>query len=104
MASISTDYKYINLNEQGTAIITGSTLKVIDLVMAKMAYGWTPEEIQINHRHLTMSQIHSAFAYYWEHKEQLDQEIQQEVEYVKKLRSQAGDSPFVTRLKAEGVL
>ncbi len=39
--------------------------------MAQMAYGWTPAEIQINHRHLSMSQIHSAFAYYWDHKEEL---------------------------------
>jgi uncharacterized protein (DUF433 family) len=30
--------------------------------MAQIAYGWTPEEIHINHRDLSMSQIHSALA------------------------------------------
>ncbi len=58
--------------------------------MAQIAYGWTPEEIHINHRDLSMSQIHSALAYYWEHREELDQAIQADLEfaqnYAKKFR------------------
>lgn len=79
-------------------------MKVIDLIMAQIAYGWTPEEIQINHRYLNMSQIHSALAYYWEHKEELDEAIAADLEYARKMRQQAGESPFVARLKAQGIL
>nr|WP_287710092.1 MULTISPECIES: hypothetical protein [unclassified Microcystis] len=73
------------------------------LVMAQIAYGWTPAEIHINHRDLSMSQIHSALAYYWEHREELDQAIQADLEFAQKMREKAGDSPFVTRLKAQAI-
>ncbi len=52
----------------------------VELVMAQMAYGWGPEELHFQHPYLTMSQIHSAFAYYWEHKEELDADIERREE------------------------
>lgn len=104
MTATPTEYKHIQLDERGIPIIAGSTMKVIDLVMAQMAYGWTPEEIQINHPYLSMSQIHSALAYYWDHKEELDAAIAADLDYAQKMRERAGESPFVARLKAQGIL
>lgn len=49
-----------------------------------------------------MSQIHSALAYYWDHKAELDADRGQRFQYAEKLRQEAGESPFVTRIKAEG--
>jgi hypothetical protein len=69
--------------------------------MAQIAYGWTAEEIQINHRYLSMSQIHSAFAYYWDHKEAMDFAIAEDFDYAQKTKQHAGESPFVIRLKAQ---
>ena len=86
------------------AIVAGSTMKVVEIVMAQMAYGWTPEEIHINHRYLSMSQIHAALAYYWDNKQELDADIQRREEDVKRLEQEAGESPFVARLKAQGIL
>ncbi|NCR39034.1 MAG: DUF433 domain-containing protein [Microcystis aeruginosa W13-11] len=104
MKTALTEYKHIQIDERGIPMIASSTMKVIDLVMAQMAYGWTPEEIQINHRHLSMSQIHSAFAYYWDHKEELDGAIAADLEYAQKMRRSAIESPFVARLKTQGIL
>ncbi|TRT60592.1 MAG: DUF433 domain-containing protein [Microcystis aeruginosa Ma_QC_C_20070703_M131] len=103
MTTNLTDYKHIAIDHRGVPIIAGSTLKVIDLVMAQIAYGWTPAEIHINHRDLSRSQIHSALAYYWEHRDELDQAIQADGEFAQKMREKAGDSPFVTRLKAQAI-
>jgi hypothetical protein len=50
-----------------------------------------------------MSQIHSALAYYWEHRDELDQAIQADLEFAQKMREKAGDSPFVNRLKAQAI-
>jgi len=36
----TTEYKYIQLNDQGAPILTGTTMKVIELVMAQMAYAF----------------------------------------------------------------
>ncbi len=104
MSLTATEYKHIQLDENKVPIVAGSTMKVIEIVMAQMAYGWTPEEIHINHRYLSMSQILSALAYYWDHKAELDADIQRREEYVKKAEQEAGESPFVARLKAQGIL
>jgi uncharacterized protein (DUF433 family) len=60
-----TEYPHIVLNADNIPLVAGTTLKVVEIVMAQRAYGWTPEEFQINHRNLSMSQIYSALAYYW---------------------------------------
>ncbi len=100
----ATDYKYIELNDVGVPFITGTTLKVIELVEVKLAYGWSSEEIYLNHRYLTMSQILSALAYYWDYKVEMDAEIQRRDHYVQQAQKLTSESPFVTRLKAEGIL
>lgn len=104
MTLSNTEYKYVQLDERNVPLIAGTTMKVVELVMAQIAYGWSPEEIHLNHRYLSMSQIHSALAYYWEHKEELDADIKRREEYVKQAEKDAGESPFVARLRVQGLL
>ncbi|MGB3311489.1 MAG: DUF433 domain-containing protein [Nodosilinea sp.] len=99
-----TEYPHIALSKDNIPLIMGTTMKVVELVMAQRAYGWTPEEIHINHRHLNMGQIYAALAYYWDHREALDTDIQRREAYVAQLEQQAEESPFVARLKAQGLL
>jgi uncharacterized protein (DUF433 family) len=94
----------VQLDERNVPIIAGTTMKVVELVMAQIAYGWSPEELQFQHPYLTMSQIYSALAYYWDNKEELDADIKRRGEYAEKLRQEAGESPFVARLRAQGLL
>jgi uncharacterized protein (DUF433 family) len=68
-------YEHIILDKQGMPLIEGTTIKVVKLVMAQQAHGWSPEELHFQNPYLIMSQIHSALAYYWEHKEELDPDI-----------------------------
>jgi uncharacterized protein (DUF433 family) len=65
MTSQSTEYKYVHLND-GVPTLTGTTMMVVELITAQFAYGWSPEELHLNYPHLSMSQIYSALAYYWE--------------------------------------
>jgi len=102
--AILTDYKHIQLDQRGIPKIAGSTMKVMELVMAHLSLGWTAEEIHVNHPDLSLSQIYSALAYYWENKQELDQAIQEDLEFAQALRKTAPPSPFVSRLKREGIL
>jgi uncharacterized protein (DUF433 family) len=104
MTLTATEYKYVELDEKNVPIITGTTMKVIELVQAHIAYGWSPAELHLNHRYLTMSQIHSAFAYYWDHKQELDADMQRRFEYAEKLRLEAGESPLAKKLRAQGLI
>ncbi|MGF1569336.1 MAG: DUF433 domain-containing protein [Nodosilinea sp.] len=103
MPLTTTDYKHIVLNDRQVPIIEGSTMKVIEIAMAQRAHGWTPEEIQINHRHLTMGQIYGALSYYWDHKAELEAAMDTELQEIEILRQAAGESPFVARLKAQNL-
>ncbi len=104
MPAVQTGYEHISLNERKMPIITGTTMKVIELVQEKIAYGWSAEEIQFQHPSLTLGQIYSALAYYADHREELDKEIEQLMERTEAARQIAGPSPLLQRLKAKGLL
>ena len=42
-----TEYRHIELDDRGQAIIEGSTMKVLELIMSRIAYGWSVEEMRI---------------------------------------------------------
>ena|ERR1043165_392877 len=100
----ATGFRYINLDESGRAWIDGANTKVIEIAMDRYAYGWSPEEIQFQHPHLSMAQIHAALSYYHEHREKMDSEIAVSHEEYLRTRSASAKSPFVQRLKSEGRL
>ena len=104
MTLTKTEYKYVELNQDNVPIIAGTTMKVVELVEAQIAYSWSPAELHLNHRYLTMSQILSALAYYWDHKAELDTEIKRREDYIKQAEIEAGESPFAARLRAQGLL
>ena len=99
-----TRYEHIALTEDSVPILAGTTMKVIELVLARIAYGWSPEELHFQFPHLSLGQIHSALAYYWDHQEEFEQEIERRLERVDQLQPQAGPSPLVARLKEKGLL
>ena len=102
MPVLKTDYEHIVLNANQIPVIAGTSMKVTQLLLEKTAYGWSPEELHFQHPHLTLGQIYSALAYYWDHQEELDQEIERRLELVDNVQQTMSPSPLVTRLKARG--
>jgi uncharacterized protein (DUF433 family) len=100
----ATAYEHVVVDELGTPLIEGTTMKVVELVLETHAYGWSPDELQFQHPYLTLGQIHSALAYYWDHKEELDRDIESRMERVEQIRRDVGPSQLVERLKAKGLL
>ena len=68
----------IEIDDHGVAWITGANTKVVEVVLDKMAYGWSPEEMHFQHPHLSLAQIHSALAYYYDNREKLDAQIERD--------------------------
>ncbi len=102
--STNTEYKYILLDDRQVPFIKGTSMKVVELVTSVQAYGWSPEELHFQYPHLSMSQIYSALAYYWEHKEEIDADMKRRFEYSEKLRLEAGESILAKRLRQEGLI
>lgn len=104
MALNSTDYRYIQISENGVPVIADATMKVVELITAVKAYGWSPDNLHTNYPHLSMSQIHSALAYYWDHKVDIDAEIERIDQWAAKVRQQAGESPVARKLREQRLL
>jgi uncharacterized protein (DUF433 family) len=100
----TTAYEHIAINESGVPVIEGTGVKVIELVLETTAYGWSPDELHFQHPFLSLGQIHSALAYYWDHREDLDRDIERRLERVEEIRREVSPSQLVERLKAKGLL
>src|SRR5439155_26021289 len=88
----------IEIDDQGVAWITGANTKVIEVVLDKLAYGWSAEEMHFQHPHLSLAQIHAALAYYYEHQEQLDSDIARRRKETEKMAAQYTHSPHRPKL------
>ena len=79
-------------------------MKVVELVLDHKAYGWSPEELHFQHPYLTLGQIYSALAFYWDHQDSVDQEIEQRLEEIDHIRRGIKPTRLETRLKAKGLI
>jgi uncharacterized protein (DUF433 family) len=91
---------HIRLDEQGRAWIDDSKVKVIEVVLDHLAYGWSADEIHEQHPHLSLAQVHAALTYYYDHQAELETQIQRDAELVRNLRAATGESPMQRRLRA----
>ena len=100
----TTATEHIHLDKRGVAWIDDTNTKVVEVVLDKQAYGWSPEEIHAQHSDLSLAQIHAAFAYYYDNQQAIDAYIEQQLKWVEAMAAQAGDSPVRKRLRALGKL
>ena len=77
-------------------------MQVVELVMSKMAHGWSPEELHFQYPHISLGQIHSALAYYWDHQDALDADIKRRREKVEAMKRNAPSSRIAQKLKEQG--
>jgi uncharacterized protein (DUF433 family) len=95
---------HIKEDERGIAWIDDTNVKVVEVVLDRVAYGWSPEEIHFQHPALSLAQIYGALAYYYDNQQKMDLQIAAQDREVRRLRNEAGESPLVLRLKARGLL
>ena len=88
----------IELDDRGVAWIGGAKVKVTEVVLDKIAYGWSPEETHFQHPHLSLAQIHAALTYYYENQSQMDAQIRRGSEESGKLASQVADADLRRKL------
>lgn len=94
---------YIDIDENGIARIVGKRVKVIQIVMDKIANNWAPDEIQAQYSYLSLAEIHSAFAFYYDHQDALDAQIKQDLELADSLRDPTQQSAMRQKLLRIGM-
>ena len=90
----------IELDGRGVAWIGGTKVKVTEVVLDKISYGWSPEEIHFQHPHLSLAQIHAALTYYYENQSQLDAQSRHGLEESAKCASQVSDADLQAKLSS----
>ncbi len=102
---LTLSYPHIEKKEHQSAHLQRlPRIRVAQIVMDYIAYGWSVEEICRQHLYLTLAEAHAAMGYYFDHQEEIDQEIRQELQQVQENMTQAAKSPFYIRMKAKGLL
>lgn len=91
---------HVHRDEQGRAWIDDTNVKVIEVVLDHLAYGWNAESIQENHPHLSLAQVYAALAWYYDHPVEMDAEIEQQDERLRSLRATVAPSSLQRRLAA----
>jgi uncharacterized protein (DUF433 family) len=100
---MSTSYAHIEQRPDGKPWLIGTQTKVIEVALDRLAYHWDADEIQRNHPHLTLGQIYSCLAYYYDHQVDMDRLIDEQLQYVDRMRRQNGESVLMAKLRAKGL-
>src|SRR5712692_9744919 len=99
MSTVATTH--IEIDSKGVAWVADTNTKVIEVVLDKIAYGWSPEEIYFQHYgDLSLAQIHAALAYYYDHQVELNAEIERRWREGDEIAKKASDPAFRQKLLA----
>ena len=104
MVNVETRYEHIQLDQNNEPLIEGANMKVVELVLSQNAYGWSPEELNFQYPHLSMGQIYSALAYYWDHREEIESHIESRLQRVNHIQSLMPKSALKLRFQNKGLL
>lgn len=89
---------HIARDEHGITWIEGKNVKVVEVVLDHLAYGWSAEAIHEQQPQLSLAEIHSALAYYYDHSAEFDSQIARQEMELAALRTATGESPLQLRL------
>jgi uncharacterized protein (DUF433 family) len=64
----------------GSPVIRGTKFPVRSVVSYVLRQGLPPEELVREFSHLTLAQVYDALSYYYDHKQEIDQELVQNTE------------------------
>jgi len=96
-----TETAHIFLDDQGRACIDDTGFRVSMVVRDHAGPdGYNPEQLCEHYPHaLTLSRVYAALSYYYDHKAEIDAEIEAEDRYVETLRTEAEKDPRYQALK-----
>lgn len=68
------------------ARIAGSRIRVQDIVVWHELLGMSPDEVVNQHPTITVADVHAAFAYYWDHRDEIEEQMATDDAFVKELK------------------
>jgi uncharacterized protein (DUF433 family) len=84
----------------GKPRIDGHRIKVEHIAICSERMGMTPDEIVSAHPTMSLAQVHAALAYYFEHKNEIDADIEEGKRFVAELKAITPPSKLQSLLEA----
>jgi uncharacterized protein (DUF433 family) len=95
------EYAHVSIGPDGVPVLSGTQTKVVEIAQDHLAHGSDAEEIHRQHPDLSMGQIYSALAYYYDHQEEMDRDIARRLAKVEEIRARLGDSELARKLRLQ---
>ena len=96
---IAEPVSHVTRDERGVAWVDDTHVKILELALDHLAYGWSAEAMHEQFPHLSLAQIHAALAYFYDHQEELEAQIRQQDAEVAGWQTELGESPLQRRLR-----
>lgn len=90
----------ISVDSAGVARIAGTRIKVSQITLEYGRLGWTRERIASSHPHLSAAQVSAALAFYDNHREAIEEQIEASLTYADQAQREAGPTALTTKLQA----
>ena len=85
-------------------VIQGTRIKVRHIAAEHVNWLWEAPQIQRRHPDLSLAQIHSALAYYYDHKQEIDAALARDEALADELREDGEQSPVRHKLRGLGLI
>lgn len=84
----------------GKPVIVGTRIRVWDIYVHHERLGKSPDEIVRAYPHITLADVHAALAYYWDRKDEIDQQMKDADEFVAELKELNESGPLARKMAA----
>ncbi len=78
--------------------IAGTRIRVQDIYVWHELQGRSADEIVSDFPHLRLGDVYAALAYYWDHREEIDRQVQEEAAFVEAMKKKT-PSPLEEKLR-----
>ena len=78
----------------GKPCVSGTRIRVWDIHIWHDFRGLSPEEIVVQFPQLSLADVHSALAYFLDHREEIEQQMQRADQLVEKFQTEQGPTKF----------
>ena len=91
-----------NRDGQDRAYIAATRVRVQDVYAYAELQGLSSDEIVQQLPHLTLGQVHAALSYFFDHREQILNELREDEQFVAAMRARTGPGPLEQHLNGNG--
>jgi len=77
-ASLSA-YEHLTFNADGEPVIARARFKVMHLIREHVAYGWSAEELALNHPQLSLGEVYASLSWYADHASEVNANLDAEL-------------------------